>query len=680
MKNEKNNFGFIAASSICIFLLLIVLVGNVGGKGTRAFEVTHGETVYVCGSYADVSDVDYEACSDGLCHFFSPENKEYVICDNFRCRTSSCEVKSASDEPADTPSDEPVNIQGCKTYGDNKCTECYGRGKLSSDGKSCTIADIEGCTEYIKTSISTYGNCLTCVKGYKRESGTCVKIDVPSCNVENCGTCDDEDANKCKICLTGFYESNGKCVSKEKLNAPTCKSATYSSSSSSYKFDSSSLTGFEAEKMNAEGCTITLDDIKSGKSSCSLRVGVKDSSKYYFGDNSTSAYVTCDVSGVPDTYGKVLALPSCATNTYDGTSKNLLKSTDNFKVTKNGTATNAGEYTVEVEANTGYYWLIDGQKQTKYSLKCEIDKGRPKFSLSSSSGVVWINTDSSFSVNTIDDGPCGDVSYSLSYSNGSIFTDGKAPAIPKSGNTVSFKATKPGNSSIVITGTSGTGTNSNCAPVSITYNLTVNESVKPYCRYCSNAAYYNYTWISQDLDKPLPEGCSIDANKTSASQCGQCYYCPSNVTDAKSADSNVRGKYVWRTSSSSSSETILGKCNYKESYSDEKLRGLTAWQTAYDKTADTCSGNAPDFNGPSSSSTPGGNNGGNNNGGNDTGSDNGGNNGGIGGGDDTGNNNGGNNNATNNPQTGSALIFVVWSIGIAMVVYAFWYFKTSKEY
>ena len=35
-------------------------------------------------------------------------------------------------------------------------------------------------------------------------------------------------------------------------------------------------------------------------------------------------------------------------------------------------------------------------------------------------------------------------------------------------------------------------------------------------------------------------------------------------------------------------------------------------------------------------------------------------------------------NPTENPKTGTALIFIVWSIGIAIIVYSVWYFKNSK--
>lgn len=680
MKNEKNNFGFIAASSICIFLLLIVLVGNVGGKGTRAAISIDG---YSCtGGPFDAVDINKCGYSYG----------QYAVCSGTctgsqEAGTLSCTGYTYTGCVKENSSGDGQTCSKGEYLSNGTCTTCPANS-YCPDGKEA-ISCSSVYTNSVSQAGSKYKTDCKCLSGYYKDNS--------------------QTPNTCTICPKGSYcngisksncsegyttsgtgaSSADKCIKEgdgtQKITKTfSCKSKNYVNGTTNYTFTTADVNGFDSNILNTVStCTVNTSD---GTSKCSLTLRAR--SGYYFlnGDvQSSSSSIECTVNNVPKVDGIKLNLPSCATNTYDGSPKNLLKSTGEFSVTS-GTATNAGKHPVKVKANSGYYWLVDGQKKTEYSLECEIDKGRPKFSLSSSSGVVWINSDASFSINTIDNGPCGTVSYSLDYSNGSIFTDGNAPTISK--NTVSFKATKPGNSSIVITGTSGSSTNSNCAPVSITYNLTVNESVKPYCRYCSNAAYYNYTWISdtEELGKPLPEGCSIDANKTSASQCGQCYYCPSNVTDPASADSNVRGNYFWRTSSGKA----LGKCNYKESYSDEKLRGLTAWQTAYDKTEGTCSGKAPDFNGPSSSSTPGGNNnggnnnGGNNNGGNDTGSDNGGNNGGIGGGDDTGNNNGGNNggnnNATNNPQTGSALIFVVWSIGIAMVVYAFWYFKTSKEY
>ena len=647
MKKEKNNFGFIAASSICIFLLLIMIVGNFGGKGTRAanaeYECDIARTKVLTEiTKDDISKCMDNDCSDGTCYFCTSNKIDCNSCSSSNCISTeentciqyttvtyknNCKAVDSS-ETADTcPENQYLDGTICKScdnvlegstsnansVGSKSCV-CPS-GKIANNNKCIDI--IAGCNKY-----ASDGKCETCLGRGTLSNGECTF----SRDISNCSdyyTTNDSRYGKCKSCKTGYYVSKDllSCTTEEEkmeYPIPTCRDTFYTGSTINFSNKLSYTSGFEI---------ISGQSAKDvGDHKVTLRL--TGSNYVWAGTSSTETSVVCKIVD-PGTCDVTLSESSRTDSTisfaaditkssddltiksYDWTSSNS-KVIPNFSGMNKTTAKLSGTGTTTVKLTV----TLDSGKTCTSSLSVTIDKFVQPCDIKFA-GTTHTAVNSSFTVSVSDSSVLPDSITGYSWSIG---------------------------------GATGSSISSGVSSKEVTV---------------SKAKYYGYDNLNLTLT--LKDGSTCSDTFTFKKSCDSSQtvydnkYCCSTKTEmlGTSAECSVVGRYIGKYHN-----------NIGILQSVEQLSAGTICRLTYN-VCDNYSG--PSGGGDDSGDDTGSDNGGNNGG--DNGGDNGGNNGGIGGGDDTGNNN-----ATNNPQTGSALIFVVWSIGIAMVVYAFWYFKTSKEY
>lgn len=597
MKKEKDNFGFIAASSICIFILLIMIVGNFGGKGTRA--------------------------ADGSIKF-----------GDYTC--------------ADDSGAEPMDGR------ESKCGKCEGTTCYRCSCSENAIMTEDGCKQDL---INVLGGCVKVGSGASSENA------------------------------------------KTEVDVPTCGDSVYTG-------ELIDLTNKFSSKTNIS----VLPALRKEVGSYDISITVSDTSKYVFKSGSTSATVTCKIVKNSASGDKtVISKPTCSSALYTGSEIDLANNVSNsngyFEVTSNK-KTNVGIYSVNVKIkDTSKYSFLDGSTTT--DVQCSIIN--ESCSISFTNGKSEIETGKSFTVTAnvtpVSGAKVSKYSWSVSSNNVSI-TSGSSSQL------ATFKAgSSVGNATITLTATldnektcsnsfttkvvASTGSSSSSSNVGskLTVSFKNGDDVveTKTCTVTSNTL--GCVGVVTPAAPQAKDGYRFNGWGTSKG-------CTSGVFAANYAMSSITKNMTYYACFVEDNDEVddsytVDKCSFSGPYTVSSLvpdyEGCKHYGVYYDGKQEfayvkqCCIDKGyvwvgENFSTAKSaycitcSSDDGGNNGGNN------GGNAGGNNDGVGGGDDTGNNNGGNNNATNNPPTGSALIFVVWSIGIAMVVYAFWYFKTSKEY
>ena len=116
-------------------------------------------------------------------------------------------------------------IHGCAVYSNNnECQRCKLTFTLSLDKTKCkSFFEINNMLpSNCKDSIETEEyNCSKCDMRYRNEEGSCNLICQGSA-LENCFICDPSIRNKCLICESGFFLSNGTCLKAQICLVDNC--------------------------------------------------------------------------------------------------------------------------------------------------------------------------------------------------------------------------------------------------------------------------------------------------------------------------------------------------------------------------------------------------------------------------------------------------------------------------
>lgn len=569
---KRKNYTFIVASSICVFLLLIVIAGNFGGKGTRA---------------------DGEA-SNGC-------NLEYSISTEANNTTYCC--KNESKKVTEKYEKEKLKGKEVGSIVFMKSEEYYQIVEVNPSVGEEMLGDYTVNTCKTKDSITGSTNSTgTTPGGQEPGSSSTGNGDGEQNETQVVGECTEKNLAGCKNKTTcnekkGYWSNSiSKCMNESECNA----------ASAAIDNDKKTCACQETKKywstinnkcVNESECTSDNGYLNSIVNTCNKR---------------TSNVCTVNITGNNSVFTNTEV-------TLNGTVE--INSNDRFVKDYEWTSTN---FTFENDVNLTQSSLKFNSgtrtfNNAIFSLKVTLKDGQGNATDDNCIGFHFLKIDVNSSIHkvTFYNGTSEVSSTTCTEFQKTLGCNVVAPAAPKANNGYRFN---------------GWGSTANCEEGFYSANYTI-LNIK------SNKEYY--ACFTKEEEKP-----TIEKEK--------CVFSKGYIVPLMAGFENYAGcKHYTITYNKemSTSYSYAKECCTMMKYKWIGENYVTVAKGPY----------CIDCSNKSNNNTPGGSNTGTN-GGSNTGT--------------TGNTEG---NPTKNQPTGATLIFVVWSIGIAMLVYAYWYFKFAKE-